>query len=321
VTRKIVVAEEIAPVGIVALSQGFEVVDAAGSTPSELAEHLVDAAALVVRSATQVTAELLGLAPKLEVVGRAGVGVDNIDLVAATAAGVLVVNAPDANTISAAEHTFGLLLAQARNIGRAQVSMRDGGWDRAALKGVELHGKTLGIIGFGRIGQLVATRAVAFGMTVIAYDPYVSEIASGELGTTLVELDELFDRADFITIHLPKTPETTKLISTEAIAKMKDGVRIVNTSRGGIVDEAVLVQAVLSGKVASAGLDVYEAEPLDPRSPLRSTSNIVLTPHLGASTIEAQDKAGVQVADAIKRALAGEIVHSAVNILVAPIGL
>ncbi len=320
-TRKIVVAEELAPAGIAALSQGYEVVNVAGCSRAELIEHLKDAAALVVRSATQVTAELIGGAPKLEVVGRAGVGIDNIDIPAATAAGVLVVNAPDANTISAAEHTFGLLLAQARNIGRAQVSMRDGGWDRKALKGVELYGKTLGIVGFGRIGRLVATRAIAFGMTVIAYDPYVSAAVSGELGASLVDLDELFDRSDFITIHLPKTPETTNLISAAAIAKMKDGVRIVNTSRGGIVDEAVLVEAVLAGKVASAGLDVYEAEPLDPRSPLRSTSNIVLTPHLGASTIEAQNKAGLQVADAITRALAGEIVHSAVNIPVAPIGL
>jgi D-3-phosphoglycerate dehydrogenase len=320
-TRKIVVAEELVPAGIAALSQGYEVINAAGCSRAELIELLTDAAALVVRSGTQVTAELIGGAPKLEVVGRAGVGVDNIDIAAATAAGVLVVNAPDANTISAAEHTFGLLLAQARNIGRAQVSMREGGWDRKALKGVELHGKTLGVIGLGRIGQLVTTRAVAFGMTVIAYDPYVSAAASGELGASLVELDELFDRSDFITIHLPKTPETTNLISSAAIAKMKDGVRIVNTSRGGIVDEVDLVEAVLAGKVASAGLDVYETEPLDPKSPLRSSSNIVLTPHLGASTIEAQNKAGVQVAEAVTRALAGEIVHSAVNIPVTPIGL
>lgn len=316
--RKIVVAEELAPAGLEALAAGFEVQDAAGLSRMDLLAALSDASALVVRSATNVDAELLAAAPLLEVVGRAGVGVDNIDLEAATAAGVMVVNAPQANIVSAAEHAFALLMAQARNLGQAQVSMQAGRWDRKQLKGVELYGKVLGVVGFGRIGRLVAERAAAFGMTILAYDPFIGAEAATRLGVAIVELDELYARADFITVHLPKTPETTNLISAESIAKMKDGVRIVNASRGGIVHEDDLITALESGKVASAGLDVYEVEPLAADSLLRSTRNLTLTPHLGASTVEAQDKAGVQVAEAVAAALTGALVASAVNVSFGP---
>lgn len=316
--RKIVVAEELAPAGMDALGVEFEVVDAAGKSRPELLELLSDASALVVRSATTVDAELMAAAPMLEVVGRAGVGVDNIDLEAATASGVMVVNAPQANIISAAEHAFALLMAQARNLGQAQVSMQAGRWDRKLLKGVELYEKTLGVVGFGRIGRLVAERAAAFGMTVLAYDPFVGADAATRLGVEIVDLDELYARSDFITIHLPKTPETTNLISADSISKMKDGVRIVNASRGGIVHESDLIAALESGKVASAGLDVFEVEPLAADSPLRTTRNLTLTPHLGASTVEAQDKAGLQVAEAVTAALSGALVASAVNVSFGP---
>ncbi len=311
---KVVVAEEIAPSGIEALSRAGEVANLAGATRDELLVALADADALVVRSATDVDAELLAAAPRLRVVGRAGIGVDNIDLAAATARGVMVVNAPQANIISAAEHTFALLLAQARNVPRGDASIRDGRWERAQLKGVELHGKTLGIIGLGRIGTLVARRASAFGMSLLAYDPYVSVESARRLGAEVLPLDDVLARADFLTIHLPKTNETAGLIGTEAFAKMKDGVRIVNASRGGIVDEAALVEAVRSGKVEGAGLDVFDVEPLAPDSPLVEEPRIVLSPHLGASTTEAQDKAGTDVAAAVVAALSGELVASAVNV-------
>ncbi len=310
---KVVVAEEIAPSGIEALSRAGEVANLAGASRDELLAALADADALVVRSATDVDAELLASAPMLRVVGRAGIGVDNIDLSAATARGVMVVNAPQANIISAAEHTFALLLAQARNVPRGDASIRDGRWERAQLKGVELHGKTLGIIGLGRIGTLVARRAAAFGMKLLAYDPYVSVESARRLGAEVLPLDEVLAQADFLTIHLPKTNETAGLISTEAFAKMKDGVRIVNASRGGIVDEAALVEAVRSGKVGGAGLDVFDVEPLAPDSPLVEEPRIVLSPHLGASTTEAQDKAGTDVAAAVVAALSGELVASALE--------
>jgi D-3-phosphoglycerate dehydrogenase len=311
---KVVVAEEIAPSGIEALGKAAEVVVLAGAPREELLAALGDADALVVRSATDVDAELLAAAPTLRVVGRAGIGVDNIDLSAATSRGVMVVNAPQANIISAAEHTFALLLAQARNVARGDASLRDGRWERSSLKGIELHGKTLGIIGLGRIGTLVARRAAAFGMHLLAYDPYVSPESARRLGAEMASLDEVLGAADFITVHLPKTRETAGLLGAEAFAKMKDGVRIVNASRGGIVDEAALVEAVASGKVGGAGLDVFDVEPLDPSSPLLTEPRIVLSPHLGASTTEAQDKAGTDVAAAVVAALSGELVASAVNV-------
>ena len=309
---KVVVAEKIAEAGLQSLAASCDVVVVDTGRDALLAA-LADAQGLIVRSATKVDAELLAAAPALKVVGRAGIGVDNIDVAAATEAGVLVVNAPQANVISAAEHTVALMLAQARRVAEADASVRQGAWERKQLQGVELHGKVLGVIGLGRIGTLVAQRASAFGMVIVAHDPYVGPDRARRLGVELVELDDLFSRADVITIHLPLTRETENLIDAAALARMRDGVRIVNTSRGGIIDEVALADAVRSGKVAGAALDVFAEEPLG-ESPLRDLSRVVLTPHLGASTHEAQDKAGTAVAEAVVQALAGELVLSAVNV-------
>ncbi|MFQ5967637.1 MAG: phosphoglycerate dehydrogenase [Acidimicrobiia bacterium] len=311
---KVVVAEEIAPAGVKALAEYCTVDVAVGLSRAELIERLADAAGLIVRSGTQVNAELLGSAQHLRVIGRAGVGVDNIDLEAATTAGVLVVNAPTANVISAAEHTMALMLAQARNVPRGDTTLRSGLWDRSALEGVELHGKTLGLIGLGRVGSLVAVRALAFGMNVVAYDPYVGEEAARRVGARLAEeLEEVLSEADIITIHVPLTRETRNLIGHAETSKMKDGVRIVNASRGGVLDESALVDALASGKVAGAALDVFEEEP-KPHDGLKEFAQVVLTPHLGASTREAQDKAGTDVAIAVADTLRGELVSSAVNV-------
>jgi D-3-phosphoglycerate dehydrogenase len=313
VKPKVVVAEAIAQAGIEALEGSCEVDVAVGVSRKELAARLADAAGLVVRSATQVDRELLEAAPKLQVVGRAGIGVDNIALDAATERGVLVVNAPHANTISAAEQTMALLLSQARNIPRAHASLIGGVWDRKSFQGVELHGKTLGVIGLGKIGTLVAQRCLSFGMRLVAYDPFVSEERARRLGVELVELDDLFPQADFITIHLPKTRETEGLLGKDNLARCKQGVRIVNTSRGGIIDEAALAEAIRSGHVAGAALDVFSTEPTTD-SPLFELPQVVVTPHLGASTAEAQDKAGIDTAEAVAAALRGELVLSAVNV-------
>lgn len=311
---KVVVAEVIAPAGIQALERTCTVDDASAADRPELLRRLEGAQGLVVRSATMVDAELLAAAPLLKVVGRAGVGVDNIDLKAATEAGVLVVNAPTANTISAAEHAMALLLSQARNIHRADAVLRSGVWDRSSFQGVELHGKTLGILGLGRIGSLVAERARAFGMDLIGYDPFISPEVANRMGVQVVEdVFDLYAVADFITVHLPKTRETDRMLNADAFASMKPGVRIVNASRGGIVVEADLAEAVRNGVVAGAGLDVFEVEPLT-TSPLFDLPQVVLTPHLGASTVEAQDKAGTDVATAVANALAGELVLTAVNV-------
>lgn len=314
---KVVVAEPIAPAGIRALEEVCEVVMAVGEPRERVLELVGDAHGLVVRSATQVDRELLAAAPALRVVGRAGIGVDNIDLEAATARGVLVVNAPHANTISAAEHTMALMLAQARNIPRADATLRAGVWDRKSFQGVELAGKTLGVVGLGKIGTLVAQRSLAFGMRLIAYDPFVGPERARRLGVELVELDQLLAEADFITIHLPLTKETEGLIGRDALTKTKPGVRIINTSRGGIVDEEALAEAIGEGRVAGAGLDVFSVEPLT-SSHLFSLPQVVLTPHLGASTTEAQDKAGTDVAEAVASALRGELVLSAVNVDIGP---
>lgn len=311
---KVVVAEVIAAAGLETLERSCVVDDASGVDRAELMRRLHDAKGLVVRSATMVDAELLAAAPKLTVVGRAGVGVDNIDLKAATAQGVLVVNAPTANTISAAEHAMALILSQARNVPRADAVLRSGVWDRTSFQGVELHGKTLGILGLGRIGSLVAERARAFGMTLIGFDPFVSPEVASRMGVDVVEdVFDLYAAADFITVHLPKTRETAGMLNADAFASMKPGVRIVNASRGGIVVESDLAEAVRNGVVAGAGLDVFEEEPLT-SSPLFDLPQVVLTPHLGASTVEAQDKAGTDVATAVANALAGELVLTAVNV-------
>ncbi|MDH3307164.1 MAG: phosphoglycerate dehydrogenase [Acidimicrobiia bacterium] len=303
-----------AEAGLKALAESCEVDNAAGLDRAALLARMPRASGLVVRSATQVDAELIHAAPMLQVIGRAGIGVDNIDLEAATQAGVLVVNAPQANVISAAEHTVALILAQARNIPRADAALRGGTWDRKNLQGVELHGKTLGVIGLGRIGSLVADRARSFGMRLIGFDPYVAPDVVRRMGMEIAsDLAELFATADFITMHLPKTRETENLLNAAAFDAMKPGVRIVNTSRGGIVDEAALAEAIRSGRVAGAALDVFADEPLTD-SPLFALSQVVLTPHLGASTVEAQDKAGTDVAAAVAAALSGDLVLSAVNV-------
>jgi D-3-phosphoglycerate dehydrogenase len=309
----VVIAEAVADAAVAALSERVDVDVATQCSPAELLERMGAASGLIVRSATQVDAALIDAAPGLQVIGRAGVGVDNIDVAAATAAGVMVVNAPDANTVSAAEHTMALLLAQARRIAEADASLRAGAWDRKRLKGVELSGKTLGILGLGRIGTLVAMRASAFGMRIVAYDPYVSDERVRAIGASSASLDEVFAHADFITIHLPRTADTLGLIDAGAIASMKPGVRIVNVARGGLVDEAALADAIRRGHVGGAAFDVFAKEPTT-ESPLFELPEVVVTPHLGASTQEAQDKAGLAVARAVLAALDGELVPSAVNL-------
>ncbi|MBT8197567.1 MAG: phosphoglycerate dehydrogenase, partial [Acidimicrobiia bacterium] len=280
---KVVVAEAIADAGMAALERACTVDRAEGAERADLLARLKDAHALVVRSATVVDAEMIAAAPQLKVIGRAGVGVDNIDLDAATDAGIMVVNAPDANTISAAEHTMALILAQARRVAEADTSLRGGSWDRKMLKGMELHGKTLGVVGMGKIGTLVAQRASAFGMRIVAFDPYVSEERARRLGVELMDLDDLLGAADVITVHLPRTRETENLISDEAIDKMKPTARVVNVARGGIVDEEAVARAVADGRLGGAAIDVFATEPTT-SSPLFDLSQVVVTPHLGAST-------------------------------------
>jgi len=299
---KVVVAEAIADVAIETLDTWCDVDVAVGADRDELIAALGDAVALLVRSATQVDAEMIAAAPMLEVIGRAGVGLDNIDIDAAEARGIVVVNAPDASTISAAEHTMALLLAQARRIPEADASLRAGRWDRKELAGVELYGKTLGILGLGRIGAQVAQRAAAFGMRIIAFDPFVGDDQAEALGAELAGLDDVLAEADFLTIHAPRSPDTEGLIDAEALAKMKPSARIVNVARGGIIDEDDLAAAIANGTIAGAALDVFETEPVT-ESPLFELSQVVVTPHLGASTHEAQHRAGASVVEAVIAAL------------------
>jgi D-3-phosphoglycerate dehydrogenase / 2-oxoglutarate reductase len=312
---RVLVAEELAPSGIEAMQSGGLDVDVRlGLSTDELLDVVPGAAALVVRSATQVTEAVLEAGAELVVVGRAGIGLDNVDVAAATRRGVMVVNAPQSNVLSAAEHTIALLLAQARNIPMADADLKAGQWNRSRWAGVELHGKTLGIVGLGRVGVLVAQRALAFGMHLAAFDPYVSPDRARQLGVQLAPtLDELVGEADFLTVHLPKTPETIGLISADVLAKAKPGLRIVNTARGGIVDEEALAEAIADGRVGGAALDVFAAEPTTV-SPLFGLDSVVVTPHLGASTTEAQDKAGQTIADQVVLALRGEFVPYAVNV-------
>jgi D-3-phosphoglycerate dehydrogenase len=270
---------------------------------------------LIIRSATMVDEELLAAADDLMVVGRAGIGLDNVDLDAATARGVMVVNAPESNVVSAAEHTMALLLAQARNVPQAHAALVEGRWERSKWEGVELADKTLGIVGLGRIGKLVADRARAFGMRLVAFDPYVSAERARLGGVELMALDQVVAESDFLTIHLPKTTETAGLIGRDLLLKAKPGLRVINVARGGIVDEAALAEALRDGTVAGAALDVFAAEPTT-ESPLFGLDSVVVTPHLGASTREAQDKAGDTIADMVQLALAGEFVPFAVNLAV-----
>ena len=311
---KVLVTEELSEVGLALLRGDFTVDVRPELATGDLARAIGGYEALVIRSQTQVTADVLAAAERLKVVARAGIGLDNVDVAAATARGILVVNAPQSNIVSAAEHTIALLLAQARNIPAADAALRRGSWDRSRFQGTELLGKTLGIVGLGRVGVLVAQRAAAFGMKLLAFDPYVPRERGRELGVEILPtLDGLLEQSDIVTIHLPKSPDTEGLIGERELARMRPGARIVNTSRGGLVDEAALAKAIEDGRIAGASLDVFAKEPPGD-SPLLHLEQVVATPHLGASTSEAQDKAGTSVAEMVRLALLGEFVPFAVNL-------
>lgn len=309
----VLVAEELSEAGLAVLGADFEVRQTDGADRSQLLPALADVDALIVRSATQVDAEAIAAAPKLRVVARAGVGLDNVDVEAATKAGVMVVNAPTSNITSAAEHTVALILASARNVAQAHTALKAGEWKRSKYTGVELDEKVVGILGLGKIGQLVAQRLQPFGVELIAYDPYLQPARAAQMGVRLVSLDELLQQADFITVHLPKSKETVGLIGDRELHIVKPTVRLVNVARGGIIDENALYSALKEGRVAGAGVDVFAKEPCTD-SPLFEFDQVVATPHLGASTHEAQEKAGTQVARSVKLALAGEFVPDAVNV-------
>lgn len=309
----VLIAEELSPATVDALGPDFEIRNVDGTDRPSLLAAVADADAILVRSATKVDAEVIQAAPSLRVIARAGVGLDNVDIKTATSAGVMVVNAPTSNIISAAELTVGHILSLARHIPAAHGALAQGQWKRSKYTGVELYEKTIGIIGLGRIGALITARMQAFGTTVIAYDPYVTSARAQQLGVQLVTLDELLAQSDFITIHMPKTPETTGMISDQQLALMKPSAFIVNVARGGLIDEDALHRALVAGTIAGAGLDVFVNEP-PTGSPLLGLENVVVTPHLGASTDEAQEKAGVSVAKSVRLALSGELVPDAVNV-------
>lgn len=315
----VLIADKLAQSTVDALGDSVEVRWVDGPDRPKLLEAVADADALLVRSATKVDAEVLAAAPKLKIVGRAGVGLDNVEIPAATERGVMVVNAPTSNIHSAAEHALALILAACRQVPAADKTLREHTWKRSSFNGVELRDKTVGVVGLGRIGQLVASRLAAFETHVVAYDPYLPAARAAQLGIELVELDELMSRADIITVHLPKTEETAGLIDASRFAKAKDGIIIVNAARGGLIVEADLVDALKSGKVRAAGLDVFDSEPCT-YSPLFELDNTVVTPHLGASTAEAQDRAGTDVARSVLLALDGEFVPDAVNVSGGPVG-
>jgi D-3-phosphoglycerate dehydrogenase len=309
----VLITEDLAPSVLAVLGDEVAIRHVDGTDRAALLPALADAAAVMIRSATTIDAEALAAAPNLKVVARAGVGLDNVDVAAATARGVMVVNAPTSNIVSAAEHAVALLLAAARHIPAADGSLRTGRWERSRFTGVEVAGKTVGVVGLGRIGVLVAQRLAAFDVSLIAYDPYIQPGRAAQLGVRLVPLDALLRESDFITVHLPKTPETVGLIGAAELATTKRGVIVVNAARGGLVDEAALADALKSGQVGAAGIDVYATEP-STDSPLFGLPNAVVTPHLGASTAEAQDKAGTAVAHSVRLALQGEFVPDAVNV-------
>lgn len=315
----VLIADKLAQSTVDALGDSVEVRWVDGPDRPKLLEAVAEADALLVRSATKVDAEVLEAAPKLKIVGRAGVGLDNVEIPAATERGVMVVNAPTSNIHSAAEHALALILAACRQVPAADKTLREHTWKRSSFNGVELRDKTVGVVGLGRIGQLVASRLAAFETHVVAYDPYLPAARAAQLGIELVELDELMARADIITVHLPKTAETAGLIDAGRFAKAKDGIVIVNAARGGLIVEADLVEALKSGKVRAAGLDVFDSEPCTD-SPLFELDNTVVTPHLGASTAEAQDRAGTDVARSVLLALDGEFVPDAVNVSGGPVG-
>ncbi|MFP4166151.1 MAG: phosphoglycerate dehydrogenase [Opitutales bacterium] len=312
---KVLVADKISPIGIdlFKAEEGFEVIEAYGSSHEQIIELAKDVDAIAVRSETKVTADVLAAAENLKVVGRAGVGVDNIDIEAATEKGVIVMNTPTGNTLATAELTFTHMMCGTRPIVQACARMREGGWDRKKFTGSELNEKVLGILGMGRIGTELARRAMAFNMTVQAYDPYLTESRAKSLGVSHVDLDTIIESSDYITVHVPMTDKTKHLLNADAFKRMKDGVRVFNCARGGIIDESALIDALESGKVAAAGLDVYEDEPLAEDSPLRKVENLVLTPHLGASTQEAQENVGIEVARQMIDTLKGKMVRNALN--------
>ncbi|HWU47854.1 MAG TPA: phosphoglycerate dehydrogenase [Humibacter sp.] len=309
----VLIAEELSPATVEALGPDFDIRSVDGTDRAALLEALGDADAVLIRSATKMDAEAVAAAPKLRVIARAGVGLDNVDIKAATTAGVMVVNAPTSNIISAAELTIGHILSLARHIPAGHSSLTAGAWKRSKYTGVELYEKTIGIIGLGRIGALITARMQAFGTKVIAYDPYVTSARAQQLGVQLVTLDELLAQADFITIHMPRTPETIGMISDDQLARMKNTAYIVNVARGGLIDEDALYRALSTHSIAGAGLDVFATEP-PLSSPLLELENVIVTPHLGASTDEAQEKAGVSVARSVRLALSGELVPDAVNV-------
>ncbi|MSU62761.1 MAG: phosphoglycerate dehydrogenase [Pedosphaera sp.] len=313
----VLICDPISPKGIALLQQRQEfkvTVLTKRLSEAELLPLVADVEAMVVRSETKVTRKVMEAAPRLRVVGRAGVGVDNVDVDAATQRGVVVMNTPAGNTISTAELTFSMLMALARKIPQAHVSMKAGEWNRKAFQGIELYNKTLGILGMGRIGTEVARRAQAFGMKILAYDPYLAIARANALQVELLELDEIYSRADFITVHMPMSDETRGMLNTAAFAKMKKGVRLLNCARGGIINEADLAVAIQNGQVAGAALDVYEVEPPPPGFPLRDLPQVIMTPHLGASTEEAQENVGIEVAEAITDYLLYGAVRNAVNL-------
>jgi D-3-phosphoglycerate dehydrogenase len=312
---RVLVSEPLAERGLAAMrTAGLDVDVQIGLSPEELLEAVKGAQALVIRSATQVTADVLEAAADLVVVGRAGIGLDNVDVAEATRRGVMVVNAPQSNVLSAAEHTLALLLAQARNVPQANADLKAGAWNRSKWEGVELHGKTLGIVGLGRVGVLVAQRAHSFGMRLVAYDPFVSADRARQLGVALVStIAELMEISDFVSIHATKTPDTVGLVNASVLAHAKPGLRLVNAGRGGIVDEDALAAAIADGRLGGAAIDTFAKEPTT-ESPLFALDNVVVTPHLGASTAEAQDKAGETIAEQVILALRGDFVPFAVNV-------
>jgi D-3-phosphoglycerate dehydrogenase len=311
---RVLVKEKIGDSGVALLREHFDVELGIDWDDEQLAQRIGDYEGIVIRSATKLTAEMLEHATRMRVVARAGVGVDNVDVEAATRRGIVVANAPESNVVTAAEHTMALLLALARNVPQAYASLVAGKWDRSKYSGVELYEKTLGVLGFGRIGQLVAARARGFGMRVLAFDPFVSAERFRELAVEKADSpEELYASADFLTIHLPKTPDTLGFLDADAFAAMRDGVRVLNVARGGLIDDGALKDALDSGKVAGAAIDVFEKEPVT-EHPLFSYSNVIVTPHLGASTAEATDRAGYQSAEQVVAALSGGVVSTAVNI-------
>ena len=315
-TPKVLIADAISQRGVDELCRdgAIETVVKTGLSEKELVDLIPDFSGLVVRSQTKVTADILNAGAKLRVVGRAGVGVDNVDVETATRRGIIVLNAPGGNTISTAEHAFSLLLSAARKIPQADANVRSKNWDKKNFEGVELYNKTLGVIGMGRIGSELSRRAIAFGMRVVAYDPYLSATRARSLQVELVdELDDLLASADFISLHTPLTTETRHILDAARLQRTKRGVRIINCARGGLIDENALLKALQDGHVAAAALDVFETEPLPADSPLRGAPNLVLTPHLGASTAEAQESVGIEIAHSIRAALLEGTIRNAVN--------